>query len=178
MRSSVVRQVGGQQPLAHAHDMEMWMRIAAFSDVAYIEGVDQALHREHAGSLSTQLDGMVADYRERKAAFDVLFTGVAAQTPGSAELWATALSRLAVAALEDACHAYDRGRADEHLIAGLVEFAATCRDIEPLPQWRHLRRRQGSLSGRLLRPVHVLVAVRRSLQCRWARRHWATRGCP
>ena len=38
MRSSVVERVGGQQPLVYSHDLEMWMRIAAFSDVGRVDG--------------------------------------------------------------------------------------------------------------------------------------------
>ena len=45
VRTSVIRRVGGQQPLAHTHDMEMWMRISAFSDVGRVDGPDQAWHR-------------------------------------------------------------------------------------------------------------------------------------
>src|SRR5664279_5125758 len=52
MRASVVARVGGQRDLAHTHDMEMWFRIAAFSDVVYILGADQAWHRVHEQSLS------------------------------------------------------------------------------------------------------------------------------
>ena len=42
MRRSVVDHVGGQKQLAHTHDMEMWLRIAAHSDIGYVSGSDQA----------------------------------------------------------------------------------------------------------------------------------------
>ena len=51
MRTSVVQRVGGQQPLMHTHDMEMWLRISAFADVARVNGPDQAWHRDHPDSL-------------------------------------------------------------------------------------------------------------------------------
>ena len=47
MRTSVVQRVGGQQELLCAHDMEMWLRISAFADVARVNGPDQAWHRDH-----------------------------------------------------------------------------------------------------------------------------------
>lgn len=77
MRSSVVDRVGGQMPLAHTHDMEMWLRIAAFSDVGYVHGADQAWHRDHDASLSAREVDVVVDLAERRAAFETLFDGPA-----------------------------------------------------------------------------------------------------
>ncbi|WP_411732517.1 glycosyltransferase family 2 protein [Paeniglutamicibacter sp.] len=73
MRMSVVRQVGGQRNLAHTHDMEMWMRIASVSHVAYIRGADQAWHRDHAGSLSARKVNVTTDFEQRWLAFETLF---------------------------------------------------------------------------------------------------------
>ena len=48
MRTSVQKQVGGyDRRLPHTGDLEMWMRLAAHSDVGYIRGVDQAFYRMH-----------------------------------------------------------------------------------------------------------------------------------
>lgn len=73
MRMSVVRQVGGQRDLAHTHDMEMWMRIASVSRVAYIRGADQAWHRDHALSLSARKVDFTTDFEQRWLAFETLF---------------------------------------------------------------------------------------------------------
>ena len=74
MRRSVVDKIGGQKHLTHTHDLEMWLRMSAFCDVAYIHGADQAWHREHAQSLSAQYNG-IRDLTERRDAFDALFVG-------------------------------------------------------------------------------------------------------
>ena len=108
MRRSVVDMVGGQQPLAHAHDTEMWMRMSAFADVAHIEGADQAFHRTHPGSLSAGVD-IVTDLMERRAAFSTLFSGPAASLPEAPELLHTAMRSLAVEALTVVCRDLNAG---------------------------------------------------------------------
>ncbi|MGM7669384.1 glycosyltransferase family 2 protein [Microbacterium sp. A93] len=75
MRSSVVDRVGGQRDLTHTHDMEMWLRLASFSDVGYVHGADQAWHRDHPASLSARKVDVVVDLEERRLAFDTLFSG-------------------------------------------------------------------------------------------------------
>lgn len=108
MRMSVVQQVGGQRPLAHTHDMEMWLRLAAFADVAYIAGADQAWHRDHAVSLSAREVDRSRDLRERLDAFKELGAGVARERPGVQELVARARASVAVDALRMARHERDR----------------------------------------------------------------------
>ena len=109
MRASVVAEVGGQLALAHTHDMEMWLRIAAFSDVAYIQGPDQAWHREHRLSLSMQNRDTIDERTGRKDAFDALYKGIAESIPQADQFHRSALRALAVEALNDACQLYDRG---------------------------------------------------------------------
>src|SRR6516165_1169262 len=51
--TSVQKQVGGYDlRLPHAGDLEMWMRLAAHSDVGYVRGVDQALYRMHDSNMT------------------------------------------------------------------------------------------------------------------------------
>lgn len=73
MRMSVVNQIGGQRELEHGHDMEMWLRIASVSDVAYIRNADQAWHRDHDLSLSAQRIDIAGDLLERWKVFAALF---------------------------------------------------------------------------------------------------------
>lgn len=125
MRRAVVDRVGGQRRLDHTHDMEMWLRIAVYSDVAYVNGVDQAWHREHPASLSTKADDPSVILHEIRAAFDVLFKYVEADLPKS-ELLAQASRRAtALQALAQARRLLDRGirgpQVDE-----LLEFAGEC----------------------------------------------------
>ena len=66
MRSSVVERVGGQKYLDHTHDMEMWLRLSAYSDVAYIHGADPGLASgapqiacRHSRSIRTEISSSV-----------------------------------------------------------------------------------------------------------------------
>jgi glycosyltransferase involved in cell wall biosynthesis len=176
MRTSVVRRVGGQRPLAHTHDMEMWLLMSAFSDVGRVDGPDQAWHRDHAGSLSARKVDIVKDLLERKAAFDELFKGPAGAIPEARTLQWIADRALAREALDRACHLFDRGKATGQSLATLVAFA---REVEPidarLPHWRALRRRtELGAYGVRRRPWYTAAAVRRRVQgeiryYRWTR---------
>ena len=62
----------------------MWLRLAAVGDVAYVGGADQALHREHAGSLSVnEGSGALLDLRARADAYDRLFANVGDRLTGA-----------------------------------------------------------------------------------------------
>lgn len=108
MRRSVVDEVGGMRELAHAHDMELWLRISARANVAYICGVDQAWHREHSKSLSTKADAFVI-HREHRAMFEVLFSGLAPLTSEQRALQAQSLRAVALGAIGQAQSHVDRG---------------------------------------------------------------------
>ncbi len=75
VRGSVQRTVGGYRAeLPHTGDLEMWLRIAAMSDIAYVRGVPQALYRVHPRSMvRTKYHCSFLDLQERKAAFDSFF---------------------------------------------------------------------------------------------------------
>jgi len=144
MRMSVVNEVGGQRELAHTHDMEMWFRIAAVSDVAYVHGADQAWHREHARSLSNQATSSVGItiLEERREAFSMLFDGQSVRIPGADNLRSQAFRTLAREALSRASYEFDRGRATEKNTRVLVDFAIeTCPDAKELGEWRSLEQR-------------------------------------
>ncbi|MFG6502973.1 glycosyltransferase family 2 protein [Microbacterium sp. P05] len=123
MRRSVVDVVGGQRPLPHTHDMEMWLRIAAVSDVAYIEGADQAWHREHARSLSQSIDASTGDLRDRRDAFETLFAWSEGRVVGTAELRQLADRALADEARTRITHMYDHGKVDAERAARLRALA-------------------------------------------------------
>lgn len=180
MRMSVVRQVGGQRPLAHTHDMEMWLRIASVSDVGYVRGTDQAWHREHPESLSlTAADALgLQILRERRDAFDMLFgRPVPAQTIDP-DLRAMARRTLAREALDRAAYEYDRGRAPARSVGPLVDFALeTDPDARDLPQWAALARRMAAGERWFRRrPWLLLRPVRRVLTDRCRQRRWSRTG--
>jgi hypothetical protein len=174
MRMSVVREVGGQMPLSHSHDMEMWMRVAAFSDVGYVEGADQAWHREHDASLSAREVDRYRDLCERKAAFETLFSGRASIIPRADQLKAAAYRALASAAMDIAASDHDHGRNDRQEADRYLAFAGSCvADLKSVPGWRSLqwRLRPGHYqSGR--HPVFLVQRLLRRLRAELRSRNW------
>lgn len=176
MRKSVVDRVGGQRPLAHTHDMEMWLRMAAFSDVAYIHGADQAWHREHPESLSARKVDVYRDLVERHAAFEMLFSGEAALIPHASELRSAAMMAIATDAVELASRQYDRPGADIDLVGKYCEVAQhVVPKVEDVPGWNGLRKRMAM--GPKLASRHPLFFAERAMRglygaVRRRRWHW------
>jgi glycosyltransferase involved in cell wall biosynthesis len=145
IRGSIARRIGGLDlRLAYAQDMEMWLRVAAVSDVARVNGVDQAFHRDHATSMSATVgSGILRDLEERRRVFDVLFEGQGSTLSDAAELHETARIALAREALDRACRAYDRGQTARSAVDDYVAYAI---DVYPrsreLKEWRALSRRR------------------------------------
>lgn len=178
MRKSVVDKVGGQQPLAHTHDMEMWLRISAFSDVAYIHGADQAWHRDHPASLSAMKVDVYRDLVERLAAFDLLFSGIAGAIPQAVELRQLAMMAIATDAVELANRQYDRPAANIELVNLYREVASSivpsARDI---PGWRGLERRIAMGPALAWRhPPFFLERAVRGIRGAVRRRKWHSTG--
>jgi hypothetical protein len=149
VRGSVQRAVGGYRPeLPHAGDLEMWLRIAAVSDIAYVRGVPQACYRKHASSmLRTTYGSKLVDLRQRKEAFDTFFQHHRGRVDAD-RLHDLANRALARDALWAAARAYDRNQVEEAGAAALEEFAiATYPGFRSLPEHSALRRR------RILGPV-------------------------
>lgn len=145
IRADVMRSIGGLDTRLHfAQDMEMWLRTAAVSDVGRIDGPDQALHRDHATSMSvTSGAGRLLDLRERAMVFEVLFGGPGGKLPHAEVLHRAARKALAAEALTCAYHAYDRSQTGTEPVSDYVDFAlATYPEARLLPQWRAFRRRQ------------------------------------
>ena len=177
MRTSVVQRVGGQQPLIYAHDMEMWLRISAFADVARVNGPDQAWYRDHPGSLTALVD-VLANMHERRAVFDTLFAGPAGSIPEAAVLQRLANRAIAREALRRACHLYDRGRATGEMVTALTGVAREVAPVEALPRdWRRLERRSALGAERVKRrPWYVTAAIRRRLENEFKARQWTRTG--
>ncbi len=110
VRGEIQRAAGGYRPeLPHAGDLEMWLRIAALSDIAYVNRTPQAFYRVHPKSMMrTVYRGSFLDLRQRKAAFDSFFQRDAATIADARELYELANRSLAREALWDACRSYDR----------------------------------------------------------------------
>jgi glycosyltransferase involved in cell wall biosynthesis len=173
MRKSIVDEIGGQQNLAHTHDMEMWFRVSAFSDVAYIHDVDQAWHRDHKDSLSARNVDTLKDLLERRDAFQVLFAGMAGQLPESNYLLNNAMRAVAAQALNEAIRAHSKGPSMRSDVERYVDIAkATTTDFETLREWRLLQRwlqyasqdvesHPAFFAQRVLRKLQQIIAWRR-----------------
>jgi glycosyltransferase involved in cell wall biosynthesis len=178
MRKSVVDFVGGQGPLAHTHDMEMWLRISAFSDVAYIQGADQAWHRDHAQSLSASKVDCLRDLTERWDAFRVLFSGKVGKLAEADELRRNSMRAIAAHALEEAVYAYSKGTADLRQIERYKELArAAVEDVETLPGWLAVQRWTAIDPRQVTKhPMFFFQRARRKLRSAMAWRRWHRRG--
>jgi glycosyltransferase involved in cell wall biosynthesis len=145
VRGSVQRAVGGYRAeLPHAGDLEMWLRIAAVSNVGYVRRVPQAFYRVHPASMMrTVYRGSFLDLRQRKAAFDAFFEHNRHIVPNADRLYELSNRALAREALWDACRAYDRNEVQESHAEELVEFALKAYPASPsLAEYAALRRRR------------------------------------
>ncbi len=153
VRTSVQRAVGGYDPACHhTSDLNMWLRIAAVADVAFVRGVPQALYRVHAGSMLRSQGGPMVDLSERRAAFDSFFASAGADLEDAEELRALTARALARQALWQASRAIDRGLVegpDAVPVQQFVDFAlGVCPEARRLKEWHGLRLRSRLGAGR------------------------------
>jgi glycosyltransferase involved in cell wall biosynthesis len=178
VRTSVQKQIGGYRPdLPHTADLEMWMRFAIHSDVAFVKGVDQAYYRSHGSNMTVDRVPIV-DLRQRKAAYDAIFDSFGDRIPDSSHVRQAAGRRMAKEALWEACRAYHRRPGDTTLVDELLEFARwTYPDCARLPEYWGLRwrRRAGPEVSASLRPIMMSAAHRRVRTMLWWR-HWKRQG--
>ena len=182
VRTSVHRAIGAYDPdCTHSSDLNLWMRVAAVSDVAYVQGVPQALYRVHAGSMLRSNAGPLIDLDERRKAFDSFFAGGGEALPGHERLQRMAARALARQALWRASRAFDR-----NLVSGsgalpvdeLVAFAfAACADAERLREWRGLQVRRWIGAGRSRWfPPFIATGAAHRVQMRLYQQRWVRRG--
>ncbi|WP_261777011.1 glycosyltransferase family 2 protein [Rhodococcoides kroppenstedtii] len=177
MRRSVVDLVGGQRDLAHTHDMEMWLRIAAVADVAYIRGADQAWHRDHPRSLSAREVDPLRDLQERRDAFDVLFDGVGDRIVEVDRRRTEARAALAADACRRIRGLYDRVDVDRDLADRYGAFVRSVVDDPSVVRgWHATERRRGRDSGSAVRPTFVLDRLTRRVASHRAWRRWHRHG--
>lgn len=181
VRTSVHHAVGGYDPgCFHTSDLNVWLRIAAVSDIAYIRAV-QAIYRIHADSMLRSDAGPMVSLRNRRAAFDSFFARSAALLDDAPRLQAMAGRALARQALWLASRAVDRGEVDARgaaLIDELVRFALdVCPDARGLREWRgyRLRRRIGAGRSQWFLPF-VATGVAHRMHSHFCRLRLRTRG--
>jgi glycosyltransferase involved in cell wall biosynthesis len=179
MRTSLLQRVGGfDARLPHTGDIELWMRLAAYADVGYLRGVDQACYRVHQRNMSKSHD-QLADLEQRRLAYEVTLERCTdALSEQHQQLSDEVHKKLAGQALWYAARAYDRGRTDQVPVDELVAFARDCwPDMTSLGSFRGLRLRQriGPAAMPYLQPL-VLTAVARKARQWWWWRSWQRRG--
>jgi len=180
VRTALQRKVGGYDPdLPHAGDIEMWMRLAAYADVGYVRGADQAYYRRHGANMSvTDFAGALPDLRQRRTAYQAVLAKCGDQLPHAAELDAMVHRRLARDALRRAGRAYDRGRTAAVPVDELVAFAADCwPEYRSLPEYRglRLRRRIGPRAMPFLQPLVLTAVAAKGREWLWWQ-SWKRRG--
>ncbi|KGT78760.1 hypothetical protein MA20_15350 [Bradyrhizobium japonicum] len=158
VRTSLQRQLGGYcEDLPHAGDLEMWLRFAAHSSIAYLADVDQAYYRRHVASMqSTQFNSKIADLRQRRAAFEAVFQAHGHKISDMEGLRQMALRALAKEALWLACWSYDRRRVHHICVDDLQAFAEeTYPRAHALGEYWGLqwRRRLGTRWPPILQPI-------------------------
>jgi glycosyltransferase involved in cell wall biosynthesis len=145
VRTSVHRQVGGYDPtLPHAGDFEMWLRVAAVSDVGYVKGAAQGYYRIHTASMSHGVyQVLLADVRQRKAVFDSLFAKHGSELERAGISTRDTYAKLASHPLWLAARSYEKGTVSDLPLDEIMRFArATYPHVERLRAYRALRRRQ------------------------------------
>lgn len=143
MRTSVLKRVGGFDPrLPHAADMELWMRLAANSDVGFVRRADQAYYRLHQENMRKGYSWL-ADLRERRLVFETVLTRYGEKLPQAERQYAIVRRQLAQEALWDAGRAYRRGEADQPQVDELTAFAVDCwPEVTGQPMYRILQSRK------------------------------------
>lgn len=182
VRSSVARAVGSYDPVCHhASDLNMWLRIAAVSDIAYVRGTPQAIYRIHPGSMLRSQNGPMEDLAERRKAFDRFFATCADRLDDAAGLQGMAGRALARQALWRASRAIDRGLVDGPDRLPVEELVGFARDVHPaaerLREWHgfQVRRRIGpGRSGWF--PPFVATGAAHRVRGHVGRMRWKARG--
>jgi len=147
VRTLVHRIAGRYDPNCfHTSDLNMWLRIAAIADVAYIKGVPQAVYRIHSDSMLRSDRDPMLDLRERRAAFDSFFAASAGKLRDAEQLQLTAGRALARQALWVASRAIDRGLTDGPAALPVGELIAFANEVYPdaqrLREWHGFRLRR------------------------------------
>jgi len=165
VRTTLHRQIGGYLPeLPHSGDTEIWLRMAAHSDVCELDA-DQAFRRLHASNMSLGYSP-VRRLEEQKKAFDVHFNAYRHMRPEIVSLEPMLNRTIAESAFWSGARAFEDGHVgtcDEFLAFA----SATWPGIGSWDPWRRFRwkRRVGRAGFWLLE--QVAARLRHSLPARF-----------
>jgi glycosyltransferase involved in cell wall biosynthesis len=125
VRTRLQKQYGGYIPnLPHSADLEMWLRLATHSSVAFVRAT-QAVYRRHTTNMSLGYsnENRLLDLTQRKSALDFFLQGARETLPEAAELHALLCRCLAQDAVGHAISALNAGRSE--MSAQLGDFAVS-----------------------------------------------------
>lgn len=187
MRTSTQRRVGGFDPdLPKTADMDLFMRLAVFSDVGFVRGVDQAYYRLHTENMRKSVS-MAADLAQRRSVFELLLERHGEVLDAPDELSAAVHRQLGREALWAAGRVYDRGRLRQTEIArrllgggsleeqqdveALLSFAVEC-----WPAAEQVAVYRAITAGRPLGPIELQFLLNQKGRWWLRRRSWRYRG--
>ena len=187
VRTSLQKRVGGYDPqLPYAADMEMYMRLAAYADVGFLRGVDQAYYRVHGENMSKAVSALM-DLRQRRSVFEVVLDRYSERLVDTVRLSDLVHRQLGREALWAAGRIYDRGwlrqtalgrrllgagaHEEETDVEELMAFAVDCwPEAERTSLFRTLGARKR------LRPREMSYLLNQKGQWWLRRRSWKYRG--
>jgi glycosyltransferase involved in cell wall biosynthesis len=187
VRTSLQQRLGGYDPeLPKAADMELFMRFAAYADVGFIRGVDQAFYRLHGSNMSKTVTALM-DLRQRRDVFETVLERYGDELTGTDRLSAMVHRQLSREALWAAGRVYDRGRLresdlgrrfmgggsyeNEQDVDELLAFAADCwPGVQEQRLFRTLKARKR------LGPLEIQYLLNQKGQWWLRRRSWKYRG--
>jgi glycosyltransferase involved in cell wall biosynthesis len=110
VRTSLQKRVGGyDSQMSNASDMEMYMRLAAYADVGFLRGADQAFYRVHGQNMSMTVSALLS-LRQRRSVFEAVLDRYGESLPNSKRLSDIVHRKLGREALWAAGRMYNPGR--------------------------------------------------------------------
>jgi hypothetical protein len=143
IRTALQKRVGGYRPeLPHSGDMEMWLRLAAYASVGFVNA-DQAVYRIHDRNMSqAYMTDMLPDLQQRKAAVDVFFEECGAVLPNVALLRRRVYGSFGRAAVKRASAAFNEGQPE--LSERIAQYAlGVCPEVRRSWPWAKFAIKRG-----------------------------------
>jgi glycosyltransferase involved in cell wall biosynthesis len=135
--TSLQHQVGGYRADSpYAGDLEMWLRLAAYADVAEMEA-DQAIYRQHGENMSVEwVTALKGTFEHSRAAYETVLIEHAVAIPDAPNLRRVVRKQVARRALRMATNRYCRGNFEPSTVPWLESHAT---EVYPpyrrLPEW-------------------------------------------
>jgi hypothetical protein len=164
VRTSLQHRVGGYRADSpYAGDLEMWLRLAAYADVAELQ-TNQAIYRQHGNNMSVEwFSALQQTFEHSRRAYETVLTEHHAAIPEAAQLLGVVRREVARNALRMATNRYCRGAYEADAVSWLEWHA---REVYPtsarLPEWWALQacKRIGPRTAKHVGPVADVVRLR------------------